>query len=73
MMQLSMPASMAIPASSFQSWLMAISIEVSMMLVVVMAPGGRGIVSIFSPPVVIQTASITLGGIGSVHAVGCID
>jgi len=73
MMQLSMPAWMAIPASSLQTWLMATLIEPSKMLVVVMAPGGRGVVSIFSPPVVIQTASITLGGIGSVHPVGCID
>ena len=73
MMQLSMPASMAIPASSAQTWLIASSIEPSKMLVVVMAPGGSGMVSITSPPVVIQTASITLGVIGSVHRVGSMD
>jgi len=73
MMQLSMPASMAIPASSDQTWLMVRSIESSRMLVVVMAPGGSGVVSMTSPPVVMQTASMTLTVIGSVHRVGDMD
>jgi len=58
---------------SFQNWLTVNSILPSIMSPIVIVPGGRGVVSITSPPVVLQTFSTTSGGIGFEHLVGAIE